>query len=58
MSSLERIEILEIDGISVAGVGALSALPHLRELHLESCRGVTRAAVAAFPPAVRVTYGS
>ena len=38
--------------------GVFRVSPLLRELIVESCRGVTRAAVAAFSPAVRVNYGS
>ncbi len=56
ISTLERITLSACTGVSNTGVAALAALPRLRELTLEVMPNVTRAAVAAFPPHVRVAF--
>ena len=58
MTSLERVELHHCKAITDAGVRLLAALPSLRELSLEGARTVTRAALAAFPPVVRVRYST
>ena len=58
MPSLERLEFWEIAAITDAGVAALVELPRLREITIEGSPRVSRAAVARFPPAVRVNYGA
>jgi hypothetical protein len=54
MQSLERLEFWQCAGITNAGVAHLAGLPRLREIALDGCPGVTRDAVALFPPGVRV----
>ena len=45
-------------GITDAGVRALTRLPRLREVAMEGSRNVTRAAAAGFAPRVRVQYST
>lgn len=58
MASLERIELHHCKGITDTGVRRLAALPALRERSIEGARTGSRAARAAFPPAVRVRYST
>jgi len=58
MTSLERIQLHECQGVTDAGVRALAALPGLRELSIEGCRNVTRRGVLGFAPGVRVSYST
>ena len=58
MTSLERINLHHCKGITDKGVRALAALPALRELQIEGSRTVTRGALAAFAPSVRVRYST
>ena len=58
MTSLERINLHHCKGITDKGVRALAALPALRELTIEGSRTVTRGALAAFAPSVRVRYST
>jgi hypothetical protein len=56
MPSIERLEFWEIAAITDAGVAALSTLPRLREITIGGSPRVSRAALAMFPPTVRVNY--
>jgi hypothetical protein len=56
MPSIERLEFWEIAAITDAGVAALSTLPRLREITIGGSPRVSRAALAMFPPNVRVNY--
>jgi hypothetical protein len=56
MTSLERIELCSVPGVTGAGLGFLVRLPQLRELRLSELPNVTREALPAFPPRVRVEY--
>jgi hypothetical protein len=56
MSSLEKVELWETAGVTDAGIGALLALPRLRELSISGVPRVTRKGVSVFPPRVRVDY--
>ena len=58
MTSLEHINLHHCKGITDKGVRALAALPALRELTIEGSRTVTRGALAAFAPSVRVRYST
>ena len=58
MMSLEKVELWQTAGVTDAGIAALAALPRLRELSISGVPRVTRGALAAFPPGVRVDYGS
>ena len=56
MDSLELVEFSGCGGLSNTGIGALSRLPHLREVGLDGMRNVTPEIVGAFPTQVRVRY--
>jgi hypothetical protein len=56
MTSIESLEFWQCAGITDAGVRHLASLPQLREVSLDGLPGVTREAVALFPPHVRVSY--
>jgi hypothetical protein len=58
MTSLERIHLHHCKRITDSGVRQLARLPALRELSIEGSRTVSRAALAAFPPSVRVRYST
>jgi hypothetical protein len=58
MTSLERIELFECQGVTNAGLAFLAQLPNLREVHLDSLPGVTLAGTGLFPPQVRVKYST
>lgn len=56
LTTLERLEFWEIDGITDAGLAALARLPHLDEISIGGSPRVTRAGAAVFPAGVRVTH--
>jgi hypothetical protein len=56
LSSLERIELYECEGITDAGLPFIARMPNLREVSLSGLPNVTLAGVAVFPPHVRVGY--
>jgi len=58
MPSLERITLWSCSGVTNAGVAALAALPHLRELTLESLPRVTRDVLPMFPQRIHVSYAT
>jgi hypothetical protein len=55
ITSLEKIELWETQGVTNAGIAALAGLPRLRELSLGGLANVTRSAAAGFRPGVRVS---
>lgn len=55
---VEQAEFYECNGITDAGLPALAASPHLKEVHLDSCPGVTLDGTRVFPPRVRVKYST
>jgi hypothetical protein len=57
MTSLERVELWETEGITDAGIAALHRLPRLRQVEISGAPRVTRRGVAGFAPGVRVVYG-
>jgi hypothetical protein len=56
MQSLQKLEFWEVAGITDHGIAALAKLPNLREISVEGSPNVTRAGMAVFPAAVRVSY--
>ena len=56
MTSLEKIEIWNCDGVTNAGVARLARLPRLTELAVDNCRNVRALSAAGFGPQVRVSY--
>jgi hypothetical protein len=58
MPSMEQIELYECNGVTDAGLVFLAALPHLREVHLDSLPGVTLDGTRVFPARVRVSYST
>jgi hypothetical protein len=56
MSSLERIEFYECNGITDAGLSFLAGLPRLREVDLAGSPNITLQGTRIFPPYVRVKY--
>jgi Leucine Rich Repeat (LRR) protein len=58
MDSLEDVTFDSCAGLSNAGIAALTRLPRLRELRVESMPRVTSDVAAAFPPTVRVRYST
>jgi hypothetical protein len=58
MTTLERIQLHHCHGVTDAGIRRVLQLSNLRELAVEGCRNVTRAAVTDAPPRVRVTYST
>ncbi|MDQ6830175.1 MAG: hypothetical protein M3081_15065, partial [Gemmatimonadota bacterium] len=56
MSSLERLYFENCSGITDAGLGALAALPRLREIGLDLLRNVTAEGAGVFPARVHVSY--
>jgi hypothetical protein len=58
MASLEQVELYECNGVTDAGLVLLAALPHLREVHLDSLPGVTLDGTRVFPARVRVKYST
>lgn len=58
MYSLERLTFWSCASVTNAGIKALSNLPNLQELSLESMPGITREVVTSFPESVKVSFGS
>jgi len=58
MNSLEQIELYECLKVTDAGLPALARLPALREVHLDSCPGLTFDGTRVFPAGVRVFYST
>jgi hypothetical protein len=58
MTTLEQVEFYEVNGITDVGVARLAALPHLREVAIDSCPGVTLAGMQVFPSHVRARYST
>ena len=56
MSSLERIELYECQGVSDAGLASLARLPGLRQVALHGLPQVTLEGTAVFPAHVRVDH--
>ncbi|MGH9203130.1 MAG: hypothetical protein ACRD2A_18035 [Vicinamibacterales bacterium] len=56
LTTLERLELSQLAGITDAGLKALAALPRLRDVSIGGSPHVTRAGVAQFAPHVRVKY--
>jgi hypothetical protein len=53
---LEQVEFYECRGITDAGLPFLAALPHLREIAVDSSPRVSFTGMSVFPPHVRVRY--
>jgi len=58
MSSLERIEFYECNGITDAGLTYLTGLPRLREVELAGLPGVSLQGTYVFPKHIRVRYST
>jgi hypothetical protein len=58
MDSLEEFELYEVNGVTDAGLRALSDLPCLREVRLSHLPHVTWQGTRVFPPSVRVMYAA
>jgi hypothetical protein len=56
MDSLEEFELYEVNGVTDAGLRALTSLPCLREVRLSHLPGVTWQGTRVFPASVRVLY--
>ncbi len=56
--SLEDVTLSGCAALTDAGATALARLPHLRELTLDGPHHITREALAAFGPDVRVSYSA
>ncbi|HSQ29895.1 MAG TPA: hypothetical protein VLN49_08605 [Gemmatimonadaceae bacterium] len=56
MTSLERIELSGVPGVTNDGIALLAALPRLRELRLSGMQNLTRESTAGLPARVRVRY--
>jgi hypothetical protein len=56
MPSLEKLEFWEVAAITDAGISALAALPHLKEITVEGSPNVTRRGMSVFSDAVRVQF--
>lgn len=57
IDTLERVVLDTCVGVTTDGVRALARLPALREVSVSGMPGVTREVTAAFPSAVRVSWG-
>jgi hypothetical protein len=55
---LEQVEFYECRGITDAGLPFLAALPHLREIAVDSSPRVSFTGMNVFPPHVRVRYST
>jgi hypothetical protein len=58
MDSLEQIDLYECKRVTDAGLGYLTGLPNLREVHLDGLPGVTLTGTGIFPQRVRVHYST
>ena len=58
MTSLEQVDLYEVNGVTDAGIAFLAALPSLREVHLDSLPGVTFDGTRVFPAHVKVKYST
>ncbi|MCA1596998.1 MAG: hypothetical protein LC772_11315, partial [Chloroflexi bacterium] len=56
VSSLEHVLLYKCAGVTDSGLAALSGLPRLREVDLESMPHITPSGAGAFPAAVRVNF--
>ncbi len=58
MESLEQVDLYECMKVTDAGLPALTRLPALREVHLDSCPGLTFDGTRVFGAGVRVYYST